>query len=89
RNSTLERRVFAGLRDELLSPERLSTVVKVYHAERARLERESGKATHNANRQIAALDVKISRLVNAIAIAGENIPELVTALQDARAMRDE
>lgn len=89
RNSTLERRVFAGLRDELLSPERVSAVVKVYHAERARLERESGKASNQAQRQVAALDGKISRLVTAIATAGESIPELVTALQSARAEREQ
>lgn len=84
----LERRVLAGLRQELLSPERVSLAVRTYHQERQRLDKESADMAQRHRTRIEALTKQIDRLVSAITAGAGDVPEVVQALQAARAERD-
>lgn len=84
----LERRVLAGLRQELLSPERVSLAVRTYHQERQRLDREAASTAQRNRSRIEALTKQIDRLVAAITAGAGDVPEIVQALQTARAERD-
>lgn len=85
----LERRVLAGLRQELLSPERISLAVRAYHQERQRLDRQSADLATRNRRRIDELGTKIDRLVAAIGAGAGSIAEVVEALQAARAEREQ
>ncbi|EQB09690.1 recombinase family protein [Novosphingobium lindaniclasticum] len=88
-STVLESRVLAGLRKELLSPERVSLVVKAYHQHRARLDREAFEAAATNRKRIDELEKQISNLVSAIAAGAADVPEIVEALQRAKAEREQ
>lgn len=85
----LERRVFEGLRRELLSPERVAMVVRAYHERRAELDREQARSEATARKRIAELTATIDRLVAAIGAGAGDVAEVVAALQAARAEREQ
>lgn len=88
-SSALESRVVDGLRRELLHPDRVALAVKAYHEERARLDRQLAEAGAKARKQIEQLVKKIENLVAAIAAGASDVPEVVAALQTARAERQQ
>lgn len=88
-NGPLESRVVGGLRRELLHPDRVALAVKHYHEERARLDRQAAEAGAKARKQLDAVEKKIANLVGAIAAGGGDVPEIVAALQSARAERQQ
>ena len=89
RTAALEERVMGGLRAELLSPERVSLAVKVYHDHRQRLDKEAAAANAANRKRAAELESHITHLVDAIATGAGSVPEIVQRLQHARAERDQ
>jgi DNA invertase Pin-like site-specific DNA recombinase len=84
----LEHRVLAGLRDQLLSPEAVSLMVREYHLERERILRDSGRTRAQLERRLAQARAAVERLVAAIADGGGAFPELREALAQKSAERD-
>ena len=87
-NDVVENRVLAGIRRELLSPERVSMAVKRFHETSAKNARASKIDAAKSARQLTDLDRQIERLVSAIANGADGIPEVITALQSARAQKE-
>jgi site-specific DNA recombinase len=88
RRGELERRVLAGLRDQLLSPEAVSVLVREYHLERDRRLKESGRARAALERRLAQAEAAVARLVDAIAEGGAEFAELRGALTKKVGERD-
>lgn len=76
----LQRRVLAGLRDQLLSPEAVSLLVREYHLERERRRQEVGQTKRAAERRLAQAEAAVARLVNIIAEGGGEFADLRDAL---------
>lgn len=85
----LETRVLNGLRREMLSPERVTKVVKAYHEQRAALDRKAYDSAARNRKRIEELEKQIGNLVGAIAAGAGDVPEIVSALQAARTERDQ
>ena len=85
-NEMLQRRVFAGLRTELLSPAAVDRAVARYTAKRKQLVAEAEQLDQRQSKRAAELDKQITNLVTAVASGGD-IPELVNALRTARTER--
>lgn len=63
----LEKRVFEGLRDKLLTPEAIDAAITEYHAERAKLRKLARANLQTYTRKRTALRSQIDNMVNAIA----------------------
>jgi site-specific DNA recombinase len=81
----LEDRVLAGLKHQLLSPDAIRTMVKVYHEERARIHAEKLGKRSNAERDLAKGKEAVQRLVRAVAEGGGEFAEIREALAKAKA----
>ncbi|WP_417624976.1 recombinase family protein [Paremcibacter congregatus] len=68
----LERRVFDGLRDKLLSPAAIDAAISEYHAERARLRKLARANLQTYTRKRTDLRNQIGNIVNAIANGGDS-----------------
>lgn len=88
-NGPLEQRVVGGIRKELLRPELVAEVTQAYHLERARADRQSAEQARHSRKRIDELGRKVDNLVAAIAAGAGDVPEVVAALQAARAERDQ
>ena len=88
RRGELERRVLAGLRDQLLSAEAVSVLVREYHLERDRRLKEGGRARAGLERRLAQSEAAVARLVDAIADGGGAFAELREALARKTGERD-
>lgn len=62
----IERRVVEVLQGHLLAPEIVDAAVEAYRQERARLAAQAARSARDAQRELAGLDAKINRLVEAI-----------------------
>ncbi len=81
----LERKVVHGIEADLLDPERIRQAWHTYRAERERLDKEERKANARNLKRLEDLDRQITRMVEAVASAGDAIPELVEKLQALKA----
>ena len=88
RADVLERRVLAGLKGGLLTPERQQRALSAYRQERARLDRESRVAGQQARRRIGELEKQVERLLAVVAAGAGDVPELAERLKAAAAERD-
>lgn len=87
KNDPLERRVLAGLEKDLLDPDRVAMVVRVYHEERQRLAAETRAATARQRQRAGELDRQIARLLQAIEAGAGDVPEVVAQLKQRRTER--
>jgi site-specific DNA recombinase len=84
----LERRVLASLRDELLSPEAVSLLVREYHLERERTLKAAGQARRTVEVRLQAARAAVDRLVAAVADGGGEFADLRAALARKVGERD-
>jgi site-specific DNA recombinase len=84
----LETRVLDVLKHKLLAPEAVAHMVREFHLERTRLNKESSRARATMERRLAALKTSIERLVLAMADGDVDVPEFRQALQTRRDERD-
>jgi len=84
--SEIERRVLDGLRQRLLAPEIVATIVKEYAAERARLHERDRRRRSGIARQIQSITWRLERLVDDIAngTASRTTRERIIALEAER-----
>jgi site-specific DNA recombinase len=80
----LERRVLAGLTDELLAPELVSEFVREFHRRRAERSRSGAAEEAKAGKRVAAARGKVERLVRAVTDGGAEFSEIRDALAKAR-----
>lgn len=81
-------RVFAGLREQLLAPDQVSSLVAKYHRHRAVVVAEGAQARTRVEARLAAVERAISRLIAAVEAGDVDVPELVDALSARRAERE-
>lgn len=82
----LEARVLDGLKNHLLDPELVRLAIKRAHEIGAADEKERARAKSRLDRKLGDIQVKVDRLVNAIA-NGADIDEVKSALAAAKADR--
>lgn len=85
----LERRVIAGLQDQMLDPGYVSIYVAEFHREAQARNAEQARQRGQFAQRIATAARKVDRLVAAIAEGGSDFPEIKAALAKARADRDQ
>ena len=84
----LQRRVLAGLDEQLLSAEAVSLLVREFHEQRAKRERQDRQERQGIERRLAAAESAVGRLVAAIADGGSEFAELREALTRKVGERD-
>jgi site-specific DNA recombinase len=82
----VEARVLGAVAAELLAPDAIAAATAAYRAERDRLKGEADRSHRDGARRLAALDVKIGRLVSAIEEGGD-VPALMARLRALEAER--
>ena len=80
RMAELERRVLAGLKGQLLSPEAVALLVREYHLERDRRLKEDAVARRTLERRLAQAQTGVANLVAAIEAGGGAFADLREAL---------
>ena len=85
---TLEKRVFDGLRDQLLHPEAVEAFIKEFHAELRRRRKEEAKRRTDSERKLREVTAKVDRIVNAIA-DGTDTPSMHGLLIDLERQKAE
>ena len=82
----LERRVLDGIKEKLLSPDRIALFVREYHAERQKLEAASRRRRTAAEIRLADVVKQIDRIVDAIAegLATASMKGKLTGLESER-----
>ncbi|MBV8603601.1 MAG: recombinase zinc beta ribbon domain-containing protein [Pelomonas sp.] len=87
RRDTLDERLLAEVREELLSPEAMAMMQREVDALLADMQRQTAGDTAAVPRQAKALDAEIDRLVDAIAVMGIS-PALQQRLRAAETERE-
>jgi site-specific DNA recombinase len=87
REAELLDRATSGLREGLLDPRAVRSAEQAFHAEMARLKRDSGSRPVELEREIAETGKRITRLVAAIE-AGASTPETIDRLRVLNADRE-
>ncbi len=87
RRETLDKRLLAEVRDELLSPDALAMLQREVTALMADAQREAAGDAETAPRQLRTLDAEIGRMVDAIAAVGIS-PALQQRLRAAETERE-
>lgn len=85
----LEKRVIAGLQDQMLDPGYVSVYVAEFHREAAAREAEDRRLRGQLAQRIGTAGRKVDRLVAALAEGGSDFPEIKAALAKARQERDQ
>ena len=89
RREDLQRRVLAGLKTELLSPEAVSLLVREYHLERDRQLQAGNRDRRVLERKLTLAEQAVDRLVAAVAAGGSDFVDIRQALARKTAERDE
>ncbi len=84
----LQRRVIAGLEEQLLSPEAVSLMVREYQQAREQQARQGAKTRLALERKLRAAEAAITRLVAAIADGAADFAGVKEALSQRTAERD-
>ena len=80
----LERRVLAGLQDQLLDPDVVREVVLEYHRASRERAAEEGNERRRAQRRRDQAQAKVGRLLRAVTDGGAEFAEIRAALEHAR-----
>jgi site-specific DNA recombinase len=83
----VERRVVAAVRAHLLAPDAVAAAVEAYREERARLAKERLQAGRQAERDLAEVDRKLTRLVDAIESGAGEVGPLVERMRELEGRR--
>jgi site-specific DNA recombinase len=81
----LERRVLAGLQEQLLAPDVVAGVVREYHLASQARQHEEEKARRGAERRRGGASQRVDRLLRAVTEGGSEFAEIRDALVRARA----
>ena len=85
----LQHRVLAGLEHKLLAPEAVALLVREYHLERQRRDKEAASTRRQVLGRLAKAEAAVARLVKAIGDGGADFADLRIALAERTAERDQ
>ncbi len=84
-----EKRVLAGLQDELLHPDLVASYVRAWHVENARRAQVTTRERGKMERRHDEAARRVDRLIEAIACGADDFREIRDVLAKARAERDQ
>lgn len=84
-----EKRVLAGLQDELLHPDLVASYVRAWHVENARRTQVTTRERGKMERRHDEAARRVDRLIEAIACGADDFREIRDVLAKARAERDQ
>ncbi|WP_196801619.1 recombinase family protein [Sphingomonas melonis] len=87
-NQQFEKRVLAGLQDELLHPDLVASYVRAWHVENARRAQVTTRERAKMERRHEEAVRRVDRLIEAVACGADDFREIREVLAKARADRD-